>query len=239
MGDLTRAAIRNHQMPNYQPFVELIAMVAQPRLFAYTNAGGRITQADLLEQIGPPKKRDDAAKRGSVGSTKRQQKPEPYGPIEWQPWDIFNPEVLLAIRRQTLSLVTATIESSRVGVVDMFRSIREQIGQGLESGEAQKEINRRVTTLFDDPLRAARIAQTEAARAMHAGQLMAAEQSQVAKGFKWLASSDACPQCLELDGKVVSLGTPFYVDPKGGVYAVVTHPPRHPNCMCTVTVQVG
>lgn len=72
-------------------------------------------------------------------------------------------------------------------------------------------------------------------RAYHAGQELAAKQSGVVAGKRWLASSDACERCLALDGKVVALGEPFIVLPEGGPYATVMYPPLHPKCQCSWT----
>ena len=63
--------------------------------------------------------------------------------------------------------------------------------------------------------------------------MMAAQEAGVER-HTWLASSDACEKCLELDGKTVAIGEPFYVDPKGGPYAVCLHPPRHVHCFCSL-----
>ncbi len=62
---------------------------------------------------------------------------------------------------------------------------------------------------------------------------MAAKDSGVVVGKKWLAKSDACKKfCKPLDGKVVGMDEPFDIQPKGGPYAVIMYPPYHPNCTC-------
>jgi hypothetical protein len=74
---------------------------------------------------------------------------------------------------------------------------------------------------------------------LRGGQLMAAMDSGVATGKTWLASGDACEQCLELDGVTKDLDEPFIVLPGGGPYARVMHPPLHPSCLCDMTMEVG
>lgn len=148
-------------------------------------------------------------------------------------FDVFLPQVELAIQRQVYQFVESTLATAWTDAQGAYRSVRRELQEGLSDGEAQRSLFQRINRIFNDPARAARIAVTESSRAMHAGQLLAAQESGVVAGLRWLASSDACERCMELDGEEVKLGTPFYVDPKGGPYAVVTHAPLHPHCMCT------
>lgn len=149
------------------------------------------------------------------------------------------PHVLDTIRVQVYEFVQATLETSALGVADAIEAFREQLGQGMEQGESVKELNRRVMEIFDDPYRAARIGQTEASRASHAGQLWAAKESGVVAGKRWLASSDACEECKALDGVEKSLDEPFTIRKYGGPYAVVMMPPLHPFCMCAAEELYG
>jgi hypothetical protein len=83
--------------------------------------------------------------------------------------------------------------------------------------------------------RAYTIAATETSRAVHAGQESHGKLLG-STGLEWLASSDACPVCLSINGKKVKHGEPFYVWPnaKKTEYKYVWYPPAHPSCMCTV-----
>lgn len=55
----------------------------------------------------------------------------------------------------------------------------------------------------------------------------------------WVANSDACPICQEMDGRVVEIGKTF-ADPGTEietltVTSIIKHPPLHKGCECTVT----
>ena len=74
---------------------------------------------------------------------------------------------------------------------------------------------------------------------MHGGARMAARESGVVTGFQWLASSDACETCLNLDGKQVKEGEPYLITSGKPPYNVIWHPPAHPHCFCDETEIIG
>lgn len=84
--------------------------------------------------------------------------------------------------------------------------------------------------------RAARIAATEASRAVHAAQLRSAADSGVVAGVEWLVSAGACPVCLAIAAEVgkVRLGERFATIGNHPDYADVRHPPAHPGCRCSI-----
>jgi F like protein len=145
-------------------------------------------------------------------------------------FSVFNPRVLEAIRQAVFNFADSTNRTSTVALAKIGPSLREALATGLEQGESLAFITARVQEIFDDPARAQMIAASEASRAVHAGQLLAARESGVVQGKRWLASSDACDLCLPLDGKEVGLDEDFAVDARGGPYARVPYPPRHPHC---------
>lgn len=149
-------------------------------------------------------------------------------------FDLLLPQVRYAVQSMAFHFVQATLQTATTDAMTAYSEFRDSLMQGVERGEALKEITVRVQRTFRDPVRAQRIAMTETSRAQHAGQVQAARESGIVKGKRWLASSDACEKCLALDGKEVPLDSPFAVNPKGGPYAVVNHPPLHPHCMCAV-----
>jgi hypothetical protein len=128
-----------------------------------------------------------------------------------------------------------TMETATLEATEAVSQLRVEMREGLTRGEAQRKLTERVFGIFADPMRAFRIATTESSRAMHSGQLMSARASGVVQKKEWLASPDACPRCLELNGVQKNLDEPFWVDSKGGPYAVVMHPPLHPHCFCDQT----
>lgn len=147
---------------------------------------------------------------------------------------MFNPRVLEAVDRLTFDFCEETNRTSVQRIDLALRALRRELAGGLEEGEAYVRLTRRVLNIFASPSRAAAIGMTEPSRAMHAGQLLMAQQSGVVKGKRWLASSDACKLCLSLNGKVVGLDEDFAVVGHGP-YARIPHPPAHPHCFCTVT----
>ena len=152
-------------------------------------------------------------------------------------FDLFNPRVLDAVDRAVLALCQDTLATASEQADEAVRQLRELLRQGMPRGEANALLAVKVRRIFDDPYRAFRIATTASSDVIHDGQMLAAKELGIRK-WSWLASSDACPLCLKLDGKTVDIGKPFYVDPRGGPYAVKTHPPAHPFCFCTATEEI-
>jgi hypothetical protein len=148
-------------------------------------------------------------------------------------FDLFNPRIKTAVDDAIFQFCEATNATSIGMIEDALAALRRSLKMGLERGEATLNLNARVYRIFNDPYRAARIGQTEVSRSAHAGQLMAAKESGVIKGKRWIASPDACDECLALNGKEVRLDMPFVVLPKGGPYAIVMTPPLHPHCFCS------
>lgn len=152
-------------------------------------------------------------------------------------FDLFDPLVLRAVDRATLQFCEETNATAVTDLKTAIRKLRVLLKGGLEEGKAIAQLAREVKRIFSDPSRAFRIATTEASRAVHGGALLNAKESSLKLRKEWLASSDACDSgigpngegCAGLDGKQVDLDKPFWVDPKGGAYSVVQHPPLHPH----------
>lgn len=152
-------------------------------------------------------------------------------------FDLFNPRVLRAVDALTMAFCQDTFQTAQVAVRDAQEATRQLLRDGLPRGAAVELLARNVRTIFADPKRAFTIAATEGSRAVHGGQMAAAQEAGVER-HSWLASADACEHCLKLDGKTVKIGEPFWVNPKGGPYAVVLYPPLHPHCFCTTTEEI-
>ncbi len=138
-------------------------------------------------------------------------------------FNVISSQVLAAARRMTFAFLDGFFKTTS----DMLRAA---LAASLKAGETGVELQRRLVAIFGRE-RAAVIGQTEASRATHEGQRIADKESGVIENRQWLASADACDLCLSLDEKIVGMDEPFYVDPKGGPYAVVMGPPAHPNCL--------
>lgn len=150
-------------------------------------------------------------------------------------FDLFNPRILEAIRDAVFAFCAATNATALGDVAAAQEKLRAELAAGLEAGESLARLSARVGAIFRDPEKALTIAATEASRAVHAGQAIAAKESGVCQGLRWLASSDACDFCLKLDGKEVPFDTPFAVVGNNPVYSRIYHPPGHPRCMCAAT----
>ncbi len=151
-------------------------------------------------------------------------------------WNLFNPRIMEAVDRATLQFCQETNDTATSELNKAITELRNQLKEGLGRGEAYQAISNRVRKIFNDPARAWRIAITESSRAIHGGQMLAAKESGLKLGKRWIASQDACRLCQDM----VKLGTialdqPFWINPKGGPYAVCQFPPVHPNDLCTWT----
>ena len=148
-----------------------------------------------------------------------------------------------AVDRLTLSFCEETNATTSLQLSEALHQTREAIREGVvDSALSMDDLTKRVNQIFDqaEEWRAKRIAVTESSRAVHMGQMLAAQESGRVKALKWLASDDACPLCQELADKgEVPLGTPFVTGTSDNpVYADVYHPPRHPNCQCSL-LEIG
>ena len=141
-------------------------------------------------------------------------------------FNVLAPQILAAARRMTFAFLDAFTKATS----DM---LREALAAAAQLGETGLELQRRLRAIFG-PERAAVIGQTESSRVTHEGQRIADKESGVVEKRQWLASADACPLCLALDGKEVGMDEPFYIRPEGGPYATILGPPAHPRCACAV-----
>lgn len=165
---------------------------------------------------------------------------------------IERPAVVAAIRDESLLFAEALGKSTT-------EAIRMQLIQAIEAGESIPEIKKRLQTVFGfvgderkESWRAERVARTEIARAATIGQKEYWRQTGVVEATVWDASNDACPFCLEMHGKAVSLKETYFtkgdeltVDfngkdiTMGFNYADVPGPPLHPNCRCSLVAQLA
>lgn len=150
-------------------------------------------------------------------------------------FDVINFRVLEAARSLVVNFCAATNATATMEIADAYAALRVALAESYQAGEvAQSKLTDRVQALFADNRRAQSIALTESSRITHAGELMAARDSGESLRKEWLCSSDCCPLCRVLGEKgEIGLDEPFFIDPKGGPYAIIMHPPRHPHCMCS------
>jgi hypothetical protein len=148
-------------------------------------------------------------------------------------FNIFDPRVADAIDAAAFAFCRETTATAHDDLATALAELRAGMKRGLSEGQAQAWIAAKVGEIFASPMRAFRIATTESSRAVHTGQFMNAKESGVTHKA-WVSSPDCCDFCQELTDKgPIPLDKPFYVDPKGGVYAIVMFPPCHPHDMCS------
>jgi hypothetical protein len=115
---------------------------------------------------------------------------------------------------------------------------REEIAEGLTSGDRMTDLVARVEGVFDRAStdRAELIAQTESSRAHHEGLRQSAKDSDVVSGFKLLPASECCQQCTDIsaEGGDIGLDDYFTEDKTAPPEYVDRFVPIHPGCCCSV-----
>lgn len=166
-------------------------------------------------------------------------------------FDVLNPEVVTWFDEYVFHF-------SDVVSRDVSDSFAAEMRRGFEAGETIPELTTRTRGFFGkmQTWKAEQVARTESTRAAHQGMLKSWEQSGVVEAIVWDGQPDMCPWCAEMDGKVVSLGQPFFEqgghldanfqDAEGNLvartlkfnYEQVSAPPLHPNCRCTLRAEL-
>ena len=131
-------------------------------------------------------------------------------------WSVVNPHTEEAIHQQAFNFCESTNNSTSEQIDTALDKLRQGLVQGVyERGETIPQLTKRVNAIFGDLTKshARTIAQTETSRADHSAQEIAAKESGVVTGWRWLASSDACEICLAIAARcpTVKLGQPFAV----------------------------
>lgn len=180
---------------------EMLADETRPIIGGYLEAGGASGMVQIQRLVG-----DDAA--GAVYS-----------------FDVNYAQTAEYLRDEPLKFarkINATLDVR----------LRTALEAGLAEGESPVQLAARVNELFDgwDKNHSLLIARTEEARAMGRGSMEAYRQSGVVRGTRWLASPDACQDCLDM----ADMGERALFDSYAeNDYELVMHPPLHPNCVCT------
>ncbi len=228
-----RETLRGNR-PNIAHYIAAIAEPAAHLLAVYVREGQRQRARQMLAQI----ERRRRNRRGPR-ATKSLHGPwaggaTGFADLSWG-FDIHNPNVAEFIRNSAYQFAKSTLETSAIEAAKVAAFVRSELSAGLSAGETTREINRRMVAIFHDPERAARIGQTESMRAMSGGAYMLGQETGVSNKTRWLASPDACPICLGLNGQERAYGEPFLIHKKPGPYQVVLHPPAHVGCFCSFT----
>lgn len=154
-------------------------------------------------------------------------------PIEFA-FDRTNPKAVEWAARHAGELIDGLSKRTR-------DQIRELVEDAFLKQFDVDELADRIAGLIGDETRAEVLARTETMRASNEGQIQLWDQA-VESGLltgdekkEWIVTPDdrLCPICEPMDGVIVGLGDDFNV---GGDR--IDGPPAHPNCRCTVALNV-
>lgn len=221
--------LRTRGRVNLQQWLPSFVQAATPIVSVFVREGQRQRAKELLAAI-------ENRRRKSLSAVRKAFEPFVRRTAEFDNltfgFDVFNPRVIEYIRTATYHFVESTLATAATDAEKAYAQVRQALGTALPGGEGTAEINRRLYRVFADPYKAARVGQTEASRAVNMGGYMAAIETNLVSKTRWKASSDACDRCLALNNQERELGVPYYVNPKGGHFAITLCPPLHPHCFC-------
>jgi len=146
-------------------------------------------------------------------------------------WNVFNPRIVAAIRRQAAEFCSSVTGTIAEAVQEALARVRSMLaGRPTALLQAIRDLFNTMTTS-----RARLIAETEASRAVHEAEVILGEESGMVRGWRWLLDGDPCPLCRTIARRspVMLDGVPFAII-GNGPYSVIYHPPVHPNCRCSL-----
>jgi SPP1 gp7 family putative phage head morphogenesis protein len=189
---------------------------------------------DLAEAITP--KIEAIWDRSGATATDQLNSVRVEAGLDPNEWQVTDPNLRRAVDSAALSLAQETQDTTSREITRALAETRQSLAEGLLAGEAGPLLRKRILAIFDqaETWRAERIARTEAIRAHHAAGAMSAKNSGVVAGSRWVASSDACPICLSLNGRLVKVDDSFATIGKHPIYSDVKFPPAHVHCGCSV-----
>jgi SPP1 gp7 family putative phage head morphogenesis protein len=182
------------------------------------NKSGQATAKDLVTRL-------------RTASAARQLAPRRVGFT----FDASNPEALAWAKEHAAELVQGISETTR----EEIRSLIEDVFADTAPAD---ELSDAIAEAIGDDARAEVIARTETMKASNEGVQEAWNQA-VDEGLLtgkelqvWIVTDDdrLCPICEPLDGETAAIDGEFESD--GETY---DGPPAHPNCRCTVGLQIG
>ncbi len=257
MSKMSLRNITDATVPDMTPWVHTIATATKPilldqarlgatqtaaRIGAKLNARQGVTQlSDDIRRYAPG---NDAifGKSKALRLYRSMNRVVVKAPGKERPvidFDTFNPKVLDSVDQAAFAFCRETMDTATTDLQTALKELRKLLKEGLSQGEVVALLAKKIRKIFADPNRAYLIAQTEVSRATHEGQILAAEASGLVQYKVWLASVDACPFCLELDGKRAKLREPYATLTTGNLaYRVIYCPPAHPRCYCSQTEEI-
>lgn len=144
-------------------------------------------------------------------------------------FDKLSPEAIAYAKEHAAALIDDLSDTTKQDIQDAIAAALE--GDGIDAAIED------IAAAVGDDARAELIARTELMDAANQGALEAMSSAQDAGLLSanatkvWIASPDACDDCLDLDDEEVALDDDF----SSGDDA----PPAHPNCRCSIGVGTG
>lgn len=254
MGDETIHQLRRNgwQGPvNLNQWVPTVTAAAQPHIERHLESGYK-QLIKWVEQRRPPRIPIDIPPGHFETPPPRPPRPTATGPRGPGP---LGPARRLEFVANDLTyrFCEATIRTTGMQASEAIRQFRRELIFGLRTGTALSRgptretgamilgeidydaLTARLNRIFNDPMRARRIARTEASRVVQRGRTIAARDLG-AVNKTWIAFPGCCDRCEEMDGLTIDIDATFEVNsraPEG--YREVYHPPLHPNCRCILS----
>lgn len=135
-------------------------------------------------------------------------------------WSLLSKEALEFVRAYAFDLIRGINQTT-------VQQVQAALDEWMQSGEPLSGLSERLERVFNNPVRAALIAQTETTRAYNRGAERRWEEAGVARAL-WQTVRDAlvCPVCGALHGVIGTLND-GWKSSKGMI-----KPPAHPGCRC-------
>lgn len=237
--------IARGQSVDLRHFAAPMVRALRPHMMRYYTRGAHASWQSIAAALAKRRKQVAHLSKGFTPTIKAPLQPPPgiiMGgdlPLLGMGFDVLLPQTMTAIDHMVFQFVRETLDTAKRDAEQAYEDMRQEFRESAEGGESLYKITGRIQQIFNEPMRAFRISTTETSRFMHAGQMDAAKESRLDIKLEWLASSDACKVCLDLDGDTVKPGEPFMIYPKAKpAYRMVLHPPAHPHCMCATKEEI-
>lgn len=141
-------------------------------------------------------------------------------------------EIVDEATEQVRRMLRETAKTTQDALNAKVREARRRLRAKKPKPGAMSGVTLEIQNQLRNSDRVKAITDTEVDTAKNGGRLLVIREGD-APYKRWrTVGPRICDACRRLDGKVVAVADPFYVDPRGGPYAVKMTPPFHPNCAC-------
>ena len=148
-------------------------------------------------------------------------------PVAGLAFNIENPRIAEWLEREAFEFANETTGTTQ-------KLLRKALQGGMDAGESQAKLVRRVNAIFGDRKRAELIVRTETKWAYEQGGLEAAIQSEVVVAKIWRTNPTACEYCAPYEGVTIELDSIFVQKgerslPSANLTGADDHTPRQLN----------